>query len=91
MLLLVMFKIKKLKLSLKSIRKFFRRLTDVLIPIVALTLLLGIIFGIDAPFVGNVLGICWKCVGNLLQPDTCTNGYTTDDHTHIHAYTSTYS
>lgn len=54
MLLIVMFKIKKLKISLKSIRKFFRRLTDVLIPIVAVSLLLGIIFGIDAPFVGNV-------------------------------------
>ncbi len=54
MLLIDMFKIKNLKLSLKSIRKFFRRLTDVLIPIVSVSLLLGIIFGIDAPFVGNV-------------------------------------
>jgi len=54
MLSIDMFKIKNLKLSLKSIRKFFRRLTDVLIPIVSVSLLLGIIFGIDAPFVGNV-------------------------------------
>ena len=67
MLLLVMFKIKKLKLSLKSIRKFFRRLTDVLIPIVAGSLLLGIIFGIDAPFVGNVYTNVAEIIGLIGQ------------------------
>ena len=67
MLLLVMFKIKKLKLSLKSIRKFFRRLTDVLIPIVAVALLLGIIFGIDAPFVGNVYTNVAEIIGLIGQ------------------------
>ena len=67
MLLLVMFKIKKLKLSLKSIRKFFRRLTDVLIPIVAVSLLLGIIFGIDAPFVGNVYTNVAEIIGLIGQ------------------------
>ena len=67
MLLLVMFKIKKLKLSLKSIRKFFRRLTDVLIPIVAFSLLLGIIFGIDAPFVGNVYTNVAEIIGLIGQ------------------------
>ena len=67
MLLLVMFKIKKLKLSLKSIRKFFRRLTDVLIPIVAASLLLGIIFGIDAPFVGNVYTNVAEIIGLIGQ------------------------
>ena len=67
MLLIVMFKIKKLKLSLKSIRKFFRRLTDVLIPIVAVSLLLGIIFGIDAPFVGNVYANVAEIIGLIGQ------------------------
>ena len=67
MLLLVMFKIKKLKLSLKSIRKFFRRLTDVLIPIVSVSLLLGIIFGIDAPFVGNVYTNVAEIIGLIGQ------------------------
>ena len=67
MLLLIMFKIKKLKLSLKSIRKFFRRLTDVLIPIVAVSLLLGIIFGIDAPFVGNVYKNVAEIIGLIGQ------------------------
>ena len=66
-ILLVMFKIKKLKLSLKSIRKFFRRLTDVLIPIVAVSLLLGIIFGIDAPFVGNVYTNVAEIIGLIGQ------------------------
>ena len=47
-----MFKIKSIKL--KSIRKFLNKLTDVLIPVVVVSLLLGIIFGTDAPFVGNV-------------------------------------
>ena len=67
MLLLIMFKIKKLKLSLKSIRKFFRRLTDVLIPIVAVSLLLGIIFGIDAPFDGNVYTNVAEIIGLIGQ------------------------
>ena len=67
MLLLIMFKIKKLKLSLKSIRKFFRRLTDVLIPIVTVSLLLGIIFGIDAPFVGNVYTNVAEIIGLIGQ------------------------
>ena len=47
-----MFKIKSIKL--KSIRKFLNKLTEVLIPVVVVSLLLGIIFGTDAPFVGNV-------------------------------------
>ena len=67
MLLLVMFKIKKPKLSLKSIRKFLRKLTDVLIPIVAVSLLLGIIFGIDAPFVGNVYTNVAEIIGLIGQ------------------------
>ena len=72
MLLLVMFKIKKLKLSLKSIRKFFRRLTDVLIPIVAVSLLLGVIFGIDAPFVGNVYTNVAEIIGLIGQDGLLT-------------------
>tara|TARA_B100002019_G_scaffold235776_1_gene210201 strand:- start:290 stop:520 length:231 start_codon:yes stop_codon:yes gene_type:complete len=44
----------KYKPFLNSITDFFSRLTDVLVPIVSVALLLGIIFGPEAPFVGDV-------------------------------------
>ena len=44
----------KYKPFLNSITDFFSRLTDVLVPIVSAALLLGIIFGPNAPFVGDV-------------------------------------
>ena len=44
----------KYKTILKSIKDFLVRLTDVLVPIVSVALLLGIIFGTEAPFVGDV-------------------------------------
>ena len=44
----------KYKSFLNSITDFFSRLTDVLVPIVSAALLLGIIFGPNAPFVGDV-------------------------------------
>jgi hypothetical protein len=41
-------------LTLKGIRKFLRKLTGVLVPLVTVSLLLGIIFGPDTPFIGDV-------------------------------------
>ena len=60
-----MFKIKSIKL--KSIRKFLNKLTDVLIPVVVVSLLLGIIFGTDAPFVGNVYTNGAEIIGMIGQ------------------------
>tara|TARA_B100000989_G_scaffold82609_1_gene59066 strand:- start:49 stop:279 length:231 start_codon:yes stop_codon:yes gene_type:complete len=42
------------KLNLKSIIKFLNSIIDVLVPIIAVSLLMGIIFGPDAPFVGGI-------------------------------------
>ena len=44
----------KYKTILNTIKDFLTRLTDVLVPIVSVALLLGIIFGPEAPFVGDV-------------------------------------
>ena len=44
----------KYKTILNSIKDFLVRLTDVLVPIVSVALLLGIIFGPEAPFVGDI-------------------------------------
>ena len=44
----------KYKTILNSIKDFLVRLTDVLVPVVSVALLLGIIFGPEAPFVGDV-------------------------------------
>ena len=58
----------KYKTILNSIKDFLARLTDVLVPIVSVALLLGIIFGPEAPFVGDV----YKNISdllNLLGPD----------------------
>ena len=42
------------KFTLKSIIKFLNSIIDILIPIIAVSLLLGVVFGPDAPFVGSV-------------------------------------
>ena len=42
------------KLNLKSIIKFLKSKIDILIPIIAVSLLLGVVFGPDAPFVGSI-------------------------------------
>ncbi len=58
----------KYKTILNSIKDFLIRLTDVLVPVVSVALLLGIIFGPEAPFVGGV----YKNISdllNLLGPD----------------------
>ena len=44
----------KYKTILNSIKDILARLTDVLVPVVSVALLLGIIFGPEAPFVGDV-------------------------------------
>ena len=52
----------KYKTILNSIKDFLVRLTDVLVPVVSAALLLGIIFGPEAPFVGDV----YKNISDLL-------------------------
>jgi len=42
------------KITLDSLTKFLNKLTKVLIPLVVVSLLLGIIFGTETPFVGDV-------------------------------------
>ena len=53
----------KYKTILNSIKDFLARLIDVLVPIVSVSLLLGIIFGPEAPFVGDV----YKNLSELLS------------------------
>ncbi len=40
--------------SLNKIKSYLKQVTDVLLLVVAVALLLGIVFGPDAPFVGHV-------------------------------------
>ena len=40
--------------SLNKIKSYLKQATDVLFSVIAVALLLGIIFGVDAPFVGIV-------------------------------------
>jgi len=42
------------KITLDNLTKFLNKLTKVLIPLVVVSLLLGIIFGTETPFVGDV-------------------------------------
>ena len=49
--------------SLKKATDFFNKITKLLVPLVAATLLLGIIFGPDTPFVGDV----YQNVTNILN------------------------
>ena len=53
----------KYKTIVNSIKDFLVRLTDVLVPVVSVALLLGIIFGPEAPFVGDV----YKNISDLLN------------------------
>ena len=53
----------KYKTILNSIKDFLARLTDVLVAVVSVALLLGIIFGPEAPFVGDV----YKNISDLLN------------------------
>ena len=42
------------KFTLKSIIKFLNSIIEILIPIIAVSVLLGVVFGPDAPFVGSI-------------------------------------
>ena len=53
----------KYKTVFNTVKDFLARLTDVLVPVVSVALLLGIIFGPDAPFVGAV----YKNISALLN------------------------
>ena len=55
--------IMKYKTIFNTVKDFLARLTDVLVPVVSVALLLGIIFGPDAPFVGDV----YKNISDLLS------------------------
>ena len=52
-----------LKLTLSSITTFLNKITKLLIPLVTVSLLLGIIFVPDTPYVGDV----YKNVTNILN------------------------
>ena len=52
-----------LSTSINKATAFLNKLTKLLVPLVAVTLLLGIIFGPDTPFVGDV----YKNVANILE------------------------
>ena len=52
-----------LSTSINKATTFLNKLTKLLVPLVAVTLLLGIIFGPDTPFVGDV----YKNVANILE------------------------
>ena len=53
----------KFKVTLASLTTFLNKLTKLLIPLVVVSLLLGIIFGPDTPFVGDV----YKNISNILN------------------------
>ena len=55
------------KISLSSIKNFLEKLTNVLIPVIVVSLLLGIIFGPDAPFIGSVYTNVSNIMGMLGQ------------------------
>ena len=43
--------------SLNKIKSYLKQVTDVLLIVVAVALLLGVLFGPDAPFVGTVYSL----------------------------------
>ena len=43
--------------SLNKIKSYLKQVTDVLLVVVAVALLLGVLFGPDAPFVGAVYSL----------------------------------
>ena len=52
-----------LNTSINKVTAFFNKLTKLLLPLVAVTLLLGVVFGPTTPFVGDV----YKNVADILQ------------------------
>ena len=51
------------KVTIASLTTFLNKITKLLIPLVVVSLLLGIIFGVDTPFVGDV----YNNVSNILN------------------------
>lgn len=51
------------KITLGSIKNFLDKLTNILIPVIVVSLLLGIIFGPNAPFIGTV----YTNVSNIME------------------------
>jgi len=51
------------KITLANLANFLNKVTKVLVPLVVVSLLLGIIFGTDTPYVGDV----YKNVANILD------------------------
>ena len=51
------------KVTLASLTTFLNKLTKLLIPLVVVSLLLGVIFGPDTPFIGDV----YNNVSNILN------------------------
>ena len=54
-------------ITLGSIKSFLEKLTNVLIPVIVVSLLLGIIFGPDAPFIGSIYINVSKIIGMIGQ------------------------
>ena len=52
-----------LNTSINKVTAYFNKLTKLLLPFVAVTLLLGVVFGPTTPFVGDV----YKNVADILQ------------------------
>ena len=44
----------KFKITLTNLTAFLNKITKLLIPLVVASLLFGILFGVDTPFVGDV-------------------------------------
>ena len=55
------------KITLGSIKNFLDKLTNILIPVIVVSLLLGIIFGPNAPFIGSVYTNVSNIMGMLGQ------------------------
>jgi len=51
------------KITLNNLAIFLNKVTKVLVPLVTVSLLLGIIFGTDTPYVGDV----YKNLSNILN------------------------
>jgi purine-cytosine permease-like protein len=56
------------KVTIASLTTFLNKITKLLIPLVVVSLLLGIIFGVDTPFVGDVYNNVSKIL-NMLGED----------------------
>ena len=55
------------KITLGSIKNFLDKLTNILIPVIVVSLLLGIIFGPDAPFIGTIYTNINNVIGMIGQ------------------------